>query len=527
MIRRLALVLASITIFCIANRGAFEGYFSDDDLDNLSWATVAGTPGLLRDFVSLRFSENNTRATGALFYKVLGNSFGLEFGRYVPWLFGVHLLNCALLGWLAHRRGASEFGAWTAAVFWGFHAALLEAWWKPMYCFDLLCASFCLLTWHLFQSHRFWPALLTFLVAYRAKEVAVFLPFAMAFDGGPRVWALAILSLNFSVQAMRANSGRDNDYTLRFRLDSLYTTIPYYAKHFFNYKWGALVLAPLAWFWRERQFWLGVLGSLIMLAPLLFLPKRLFSVYWYVPMIPLALGLAFVFAKAPRRLLLAGLACWLALNYAKLREKRNAELALAQENRAYVQQLTTFYALRPFPRQIFLEGRPPGLQPHGVQGALTLTTGQRDVRILNAELEEHRQLAANQDLMTLQWFRPTKTLSIVPHRYREAKLSDLDLTLPQSAWALRGGWTGWENEGRLAGASARLALYAPPDSARFLFTWAARSAGTKLLMNGMPIGEAKGAAQETFALPKAVQGEIELELQSSNQAILRRVQVLP
>ncbi len=527
MIRRFALAVALIAIFCVANRGAFEGYFSDDDLDNLSWATVAGAPGLLKDFVSLRFSENNTRATGALFYKALGNSFGLEFSRYVPWLFAIHWMNCALLGWLAYRRGAPEWGAWAAAVFWGFHAGLLEAWWKPMYCFDLLCATFCLVTWHLFQSRQFWPTLLTFLIAYRAKEVAVFLPFAMAFDGGPRVWALTLLSLNFSLQAMRANAGRDNDYTLRFRLDSLTATIPYYAKHFFNYKWGALLLAPLAWFWRERQLWFGAIGSLIMLAPLLFLPKRLFSVYWYVPMIPLALGLAFVLAKIPRRILLLGLACWLAVNYFKLREKRNAELALAQENRAYIQQLTTFYALRPFPRQIFLEGRPPGLQPHGVQGALVLTTGQRDVRILNAEIEEHRQLARDRDLMTLQWFRPTKTLSVIPHRYLEAKLSDLDLTQPQSAWALRGGWVGWENEGRVAGTSAKLALYAPPESAKLSLTWSARSQGTKLLLRGQLIGEATGANQESFALPRATPSEIEIEVQSPDKAILRRVQVLP
>lgn len=528
MIRRIALALALVTVFCVANRGAFEGYFSDDDLDNLSWATVAGTPGLLKDFVSLRFSENNTRATGALFYKATGLSFGLDFKRYVPWLFAIHLLNAGLLGWLAWRRGASELGAWSAAIFWGFHAGLLEAWWKPMYCFDLLCGTFCLVTWLLWGAGKTWIGIFTFLIAYRAKEVAVFLPFAMAFDDWRRIWPYVLISGSFALQAMRVNAGRNNDYTLRFSLESLLTTVPFYAKNLLHYKWGALLLAPLGWFWRERRFVFGVLGSLAMLAPLLFLPKRLFSVYWYVPLIPFTLGFAMVVAKIPRVVLALGMVAWLGLSFGRLREKRNEELAIAQENQAYVHQLTTFYALRPFPRQIFLEGLAPGLRPHGIQGALILTSGQRDVAILNAELEEDRRRAQDRDLMTLQWFRPTKTLSIVPHRYREAKLSELDLSSPQSAWALRGGWVGWENAGRVVGEFARVALYVPAGSRRLQLEWKSEhGAPARVLVGGQLLGEAKGQGLESFDLPKGMQGEVELELQSSQKPMLRWIRVTP
>lgn len=528
MIRRVALALGLVAIFCVANRGAFEGYFSDDDLDNLSWATVAGTPGLLKDFVSLKFSENNTRATGALFYKASGLAFGLDFPKYVIWLFAIHLINCGLLGWLAWRRSGNELGAWCAAIIWGFHAGLLEAWWKPMYCFDLLCGTFCLVTWLLWGAGRTWIGIFSFLIAYRAKEVAIFLPLAMAFDDWRRIWPYALISLSFTLQAMRVNAGRDNDYTLRFSLQSLTTTVPYYLKHLLLYKWGALLLAPLLWFWRDRRFVLGILGSLAMLAPLLFLPRRLFSVYWYVPLIPFALGLAFVLARVPKALLAAGMLAWLGLSFGRLREKRKEELAIAQENRAYVHQLSTFYALRPFPRQVFLEGLPPGLRPHGVQGTLILTSGQRDVRILNAEVEADRQLARDQDLMTLRWFRPTQTLSINPHRYREVKLSELDLSTPQSAWALRGGWLGWENEGRIAGESARLALYAPDGAKDLQFAWKPATAkGTKVLLAGKLLGEAKGLDSESFPLPKDVAREIEIEVQSPSRTMVRSVKVLP
>jgi hypothetical protein len=530
MIRRVAVAVGLIVLFTVANRAAFEGYFSDDDLDNLSWATVAGTPGLLKDFVSLRFSENNTRATGALFYKYLGLAYGLDFPRYVIWLFAIHWLNCGLLGWLAIRRGAPELGAWCAAVFWGFHAGLLEAWWKPMYCFDLLCGTFCLVTWLLFGARKTWLAVLTFLIAYRAKEVAVFLPVAMAFEDWRRVWPFALVSASFSVQAMGVNAGRNNDYTLRFTWQSLTTTVPFYAKHFFNYKWGALLMAPLGWFWRERQLWFGVAGMLAMMLPLLFLPRRLFSVYWYVPMIPLALGIAHVVAKAPRAALALGMLCWAGLNFAKLREKRKTELAIAQENQAYVQQLTTFYALRPFPVQVFLEGAPPGLRPHGVLGALTLASGKRGAQFLNSENEGDRQRAASEDLMTLVWHRASQALSIAPHRYREAKLSAIDLTAPQSAWALRGGWTGWQNEYRVAAGAAKLGLYAPPDTRRIAIRWhVLEPARVRVLAGANLLGESSYASpgQMDWEAPIATRGEVELTIEATPRIGVSHVEVKP
>src|SRR5438309_947254 len=35
----LALFLIAAALFLVANRGAYQGYFSDDDLSNLSWPT--------------------------------------------------------------------------------------------------------------------------------------------------------------------------------------------------------------------------------------------------------------------------------------------------------------------------------------------------------------------------------------------------------------------------------------------------------------------------------------------------------
>jgi hypothetical protein len=37
--RSAALALALAVLFLIANRGAYKGYFSGDDLDNISWTS--------------------------------------------------------------------------------------------------------------------------------------------------------------------------------------------------------------------------------------------------------------------------------------------------------------------------------------------------------------------------------------------------------------------------------------------------------------------------------------------------------
>ncbi len=527
MKQRVGLGVVMLALFLVANRAAFEGYFSDDDLDNLSWATLAGTPGLFADWLSLRFSETNTRATGALFYQFAGRAYGLDFVRYVPWLIGIHVLNCVLLGCLAKRRGADEVGAWAVVAFWGFHAGILEAWWKPMYVFDLLCGTFSLLAWHLFCSGRIWWALPVFLIAYRAKEVAVFLPVAFALDNWRRAWPFALVSLSFILQATRVNAGRDNDYTLRFNLESLRVTVPFYAKSLLLTKWSAVVFAPLGFFWKERQLWLGVLGSLVMLAPLLFLPKRLFSVYWYVPMIPLALGLAFVVSRLPRWGLAAGLGIWLSISFMSLREKRKSELAIAHENRAYVQQLTTFYALRPFPLHIFLDGHPPGLKDYGIRGLLRLTTGDRGVEILNVDQENDRRQAAGQDLVTLQWFRPTQSLSLVSHRYGEGRQSALDLGDRQSAWQLREGWMPRTGNFRWAGERATVGLYAPPGARELLirfnvgpeFLRSVGTARTEIFVNGVSVGATEfreaGTPTLRYSLPPKLEGELEIALASS------------
>lgn len=496
--RALAITLGvtlTLALFVIANRAAFEGYFSDDDLDNLSWATVAGQDTFVRELLTPVFSESNTRPAGGLYYRWMGRAFGLNFPRYIPPLFAIHILNAALLFWLLRRKKIPELPAALGTLFFLFHASLLEAWWKPMYIFDLLCGAFLLLTWHIFLS-RWWPgALLTFGLAYKSKEVALFFPILLAFDDFRHALPFFFVSLNFGVQALLVNRTRESVYTLRFTPAALAATVPFYLKHVVLNKFGALLLAPLAWFARDRQFWRYAIAAIALLIPLLFLPGRLFPVYLYVPMIPITMGLAVLFQSVPRPALALGLVLFLALDYQRLREKRKEELAIAQESRAWVQQLAAAQVASPLPATAYYQNAPAGLRLHGMRGALRLITNRPDARVLDPESLAARRETKERELPVLYWFAPEQKLSIIPHRQGEAKLHFLQLASPETCWQLEDGW--YEREGgfRWTGRQASAVVSALPRARTFqiqlnigrLLIESVKQVTVEVLLDGQPL----------------------------------------
>ena len=521
--KRALCIIAILALFLITNRAAFEGYFSDDDLDNLSWATVAGLDSFIKELVTPVFSKTNTRPTGALFYRATGLAFGLQFERYIPPLFAIHLLNCGLIFWLLKKKGANEIDAAAASIFFLFHASLLEAWWKPMYIFDLLAATFCLLTWLLFQG-RYWPlALFSFWLAYKSKEVALFFPVVLALDHWRRALPFFLISANFGLQAILVNTQRDTVYTLRFTPQSLLTTIPFYAKQAVINKFGALLLLPLTYLAANREFAKSLAGTLAMMLPLLFLPGRLFSVYLYVPLLALLPGLAILFARIPRRLLAAGLVAFIGISYFKLRETRKIELAAAHETRAYMQQLAEANQRHEVASVAYFENAPLGLRLHGMTGALRLITQDPAARVLNPEKEEARLEATNRDLPTLSWFSPTKTLTVTPHRYGEAKLSALDFASPASGWQLTSGWYDREGNFRWASKSARLRLKADPQLSKLRIRYnnalAVFEAEVQIFLNGQLLATSSfnkpGTPTIEYPLNARHEGPVEIEIRSS------------
>ena len=379
-----ALALAVALLFVATNRGAYQGYFSDDDLENLSWPTYVGNDVYARALVSPVFEGFNFRPVGDLYYRSLYRIFHLNYRAYVAVLQLMHIVNAVLLVALLARLGFSAWAAGAGALFFIFHAAALEAYWKPMYVFDVLCCAFCLTACLLYIRGHWILALVPFWLAYKSKEIAIMLPVALlAYEWllGERKWKRLIpyfaISLSFGLQALwwDVNFPPDNPYALRFRPQALFQTVAAYSSSilFLPFAGFAWLLLPL--FLRERRLYLGLILAGSLLFPMLALPGRVESVYWYVPMVGLGMAVAVVASRVPRWAVAAFFVFWLPVNYAVLREKRRSILAIADENRWYTTGLLDYARRVPALKAVVFQGIPAHVQRFGVEAAIHVVFG--------------------------------------------------------------------------------------------------------------------------------------------------------
>src|SRR5215467_14163882 len=218
-----ALFLAMALLFLIANRGAYKGYFQDDELDNISWAPGLPAIDFVKGIITPAFQAGNFRPVGHFYFAWMGRHFGVDFPKYVFPIHALHLLNLWLIWLVARRLGLGPFASAAGALFFAFNMVVFDVYWKPMYVFDLLCATFCLASLLFYMRRWLIPSFLAFWLAYKSKELAVMLPFVLAayeYWFGKRRWMplapFFIVSLSFGLQGVFLNPNRDNDYTFRF-----------------------------------------------------------------------------------------------------------------------------------------------------------------------------------------------------------------------------------------------------------------------------------------------------------------------
>src|ERR1043166_1348 len=96
------LFFAMALLFVIANRGAYKGYFQDDELDNISWAPDVPAIDFLSGLATPRFLAGNFRPVGHLYFALMGKFFGMDFPKYIFPIHALHLLNVWLI-WLVAR----------------------------------------------------------------------------------------------------------------------------------------------------------------------------------------------------------------------------------------------------------------------------------------------------------------------------------------------------------------------------------------------------------------------------------------
>jgi hypothetical protein len=408
--RGVLLFLLFAAVFLVANRSAYRGWFQDDEIDNLSWTPYLSPLDYLKGAATPLYQPNNFRPAGHFYFYAAEAAAGLGFPIYVAVLQALHLLNVWLLWAIVRRLGATPLAAAAACAFFGLHMALFDGFWKPMYVFDVLCATFsltALLCW--IRGHTI-LSFVAFWLAYKSKELAVVVPVLLALYEiwfGRRRWKPLLpffaVSLSFGLQSMLLNPNRDNDYTFRFTFAALAKTAPYYASRLFLVPYLGFVIPLFALFARNRRTWFGLAALVLFFLPLLFLPGRVFSAYCYLPLTGLAIALTGV-AEATSPVAVAVLVLlMLPLDYRELRRNSRETLARDAAIRAWMGSVERFASANPNVRVFVFSGAPAGFQRWGIEGALKYFYERNDLAIREAGDPDAAALRAAQRAAVLSW----------------------------------------------------------------------------------------------------------------------------
>ncbi len=417
----IALLISTCALFLILHRGAYQGFFTDDELESLSWAPYLKPALFLKGLVDPRFQPDNFRPVGHFYFSEMGRHFQWNYTAYPVPIHVIHLLNVVLIFGIARRLKIPPLPATAGAAFFGLNMAAFDVFWKPMYVFDALCCFFSLLCLWCYMANRWIVSLIAFWLAYKSKELAVMLPAVLIlyeYWFGERRWKrlipFVIISLSFGIQGILMNPNRNNDYTFRFSIDSLRKTIPFYSERFLFFRYSGLTLLafPLL-LSRDRRVAFGIAAMCLFLFPLLFLPGRLFEAYTYLPLTGAALAFAAVCAQVHPAITVAFFALWLPLGIHELRIERRTKLAADQEAQPYFAAIRAYANSHPAPDAFIYDGRPIGMQPWGVTGGVNMAWSRLHMQTHYIDEADNSKSMQLPTVAFLHWDAPHKVVQFL------------------------------------------------------------------------------------------------------------------
>jgi hypothetical protein len=451
----MALTAASLAIaFGFIFQGAYRGYFQDDEIDTLSWAPELSTGEYSKAFITPLYLENNFRPVGHWYFHECGNLFGLSFIPYVISIQLFHLLNIWLIWLICRRLGAPETAAFAGAMLFAFHPAIFEIYWKPMYVYDELCATFCLISFLAWLRNKWLISFAAFWLAYKSKELAVMLPFIFIlyeYTMGKRRWKIllpfVLVSLSFGLQGLLENHHQGQAYSFAFTPSSLSSTGVFYATKLFAAPLLAIIVA-LAFLVLDRRAWFGLAIMLLFFVPLLFLPGRLYAAYCYLPLTGVALAVAVIAGRYSWRFLLGGVLIWAAVNAVVVRRESRATLAADEENKRYVTALAKLAAASPGLHDFVWDGAPSQFETWGIHGAIRYLWHRTDFRLLKADDPNAADALARPGAVLLAWKAPEKTLVAIGGGNQPAASPFISMASSEGWFQLESGWYMREDAGR-------------------------------------------------------------------------------
>lgn len=521
-------------LFLIVNRGAYEGFFHGDELDNIQWTRYLSASDWARGLFSLKYYPQNFRPVGHFYFNLMGRLADLRFPWYVLTVHALHLFNVCLLWRLLRRRlGLPLLAAAAGSLFFAFHMGVFDALWKPMYIFDLLAACFSLLCLLLYTrgGTASWAAsLAAFWLALKSKEMAVMIPAALAswelWLGG-RKWArlapFLAVSLVFGLQALAVNTQRDSEYTLLLTPEAIWKSARFYASKIFLLPYAGFALAAVVLLVRDRRLWFGMTYFLTLLLPMLLLSRRLFGAYLYAPLAGLAMAGGVIASRSHPAAIAAFFLVWLPLNHAWLRAGRREALSLADENRRYVTRLADIVRANPEARAFVYDGVPAALHTWGIAAATRYFAGRGDLEFYPVEEQDLAKILDERSgVVLLSWdplFRELRALARTP---QQPEASYISLSRLAPVWQFGQGWYALTGQFRWCRPYATARLRRPPGATHFELVVnmgpppVREPVQASVLLDGRLIGEASlargsGWHKLRWAVPPGQPGPVRVE----------------
>ena len=467
-----------VFLFLVANRGAYRGYFDADDLDNLQITSTVPAAHFLRELAVVHFAGTNSRAAGFLFYAALRPFAGMRFAPYVAVLHAVHLLSAWLLWLLLRKLGMEPLAAGAGTLFWTFHAGMLDAFWRPMYCFDALLALFALASVLAYAHRRYVWSFVFFWLAFRSKEPGLMLPAVLVcyeFWFGERNWKrlapflLVSLAVGLQTAIPGARADRGGDYRVSFAPGDWWITARYYASQAVLAPYAGFAILAAALAMKDRRFRLGAALFCLLILPMLLLPGRISGAYLCAPLIGMAVVVAAA-ASCPGRfripVTLGLLLLWAPWNHARLRAERRALLAEAGVRRTFVTGLEKAARTYPGARAFVCDAVPGRLSLLGIGGALSLFE-RVPVRGYWMDREDLGKVLGDDPAIVLHWDPVAQTLSANGRKAGGRPQSWIGIDPLTPVWQLEEGWLGRDGSYRWTRPRVVASLHRPEGARRF------------------------------------------------------------
>jgi hypothetical protein len=441
------LLLAVAILFLILNRAAYKGYFQDDELDNIVMTRGIPAEEWITVLFGAQLSEYNFRPAGHVFFLLMERVAKLDFPKYIIPVHALHLMNLVLVWLLLRRLDIPPLAAVAGAAFFALNVAAFDAYWKPMYIFDILCTTWCLAALLLYAHGRWLLAIPAMWLAYKSKELAVMLPAVLAayelWFGGrrwKRLIPFVVISLLFGVQAVLYHRPVTNPYSFVFTLAALAQTIPFYSSRLFFIPFAGFVLLIAAFVIRDRRVWLGAVTLALFFLPLVFLPGRMYAAYTYLPLTGAAIEMGAIAAMVPPAATLAFFLLWIPWNIVQLRADRKTTLTYDDDARIYVNGILDYARAHPNPPVFAFSSLPPGFHGWGLQAALQYPYLGRPVKLSYLSEPEARRLPPHVVVSFLNWDRDHRRLLVLVKDPSIPDASYITMNAQTPVWQLETGW---------------------------------------------------------------------------------------